>query len=63
MPHPRWATEDHAAQHVGVSIYTIRRWREQGRITGYKLGHRIVRYNLNELDDMVAASDGQEATP
>lgn len=56
MIHPRWATKDEAAQHIGVSIYTIDRLVKARRITAHKLG-RLVRFDLNELDQMLA---GQE---
>lgn len=55
MMQPRWAAESLAAQHANVSPATIRRWREQGRIAAHKVG-RLVRYDLNEIDQMLAAS-------
>ncbi|MEH3142507.1 MAG: helix-turn-helix domain-containing protein [Mycobacterium kyogaense] len=57
MPNPRWATEDQAAEHVGVSVYTIRRWRDQGLIAGYRFGSRCLRYDLNEIDAMATRND------
>lgn len=55
MSERRWATELEAADYARISGNTLRRWRTQGRITGYKVG-RTVRYDLNEIDDMLAAS-------
>lgn len=55
MTIPRWATEDGVAQHVGASANTVRRWREQGLITAHKVG-RLVRYDLTEIDQMLADS-------
>lgn len=49
---PRWAAEDAAAQHVGVSVKTLKRWRAQGLVTAYRFGARLIRYDLNELDAM-----------
>lgn len=55
MSERRWATELEAARHARVSGNTLRRWRSQGRITGYKVG-RTVRYDLAEVDAMLTAS-------
>jgi len=61
-PSPRWATENEAAKHIRVSIYTIRRWRDRGLITGYKVS-RTVRYDLREIDDMLSSSIGMNQSP
>ena len=53
QPHPRWASKEQAAQHISVNPETIDRWREQGLITAYRAGPRLIRYNLNELDQMM----------
>jgi len=58
MSERRWATREQAAQHIGVHPNTIDRWRAEGRITGYRAGERLVRFDLNEIDAMVSA--GQE---
>lgn len=50
--HPRWATKEQAAQHVNVNPETIDRWRDQGLVTGYRFGPRLIRYDLNEIDAM-----------
>jgi excisionase family DNA binding protein len=55
MSERRWATEAEAAEHARVSGNTLRRWRAQGRITGYKVG-RACRYDLNEIDHMLTAT-------
>lgn len=54
MSDRRWATKDQAAQHLGVHINTIDRWRAEGRIRTYHAGPRLVRFDLNELDAMLA---------
>ncbi len=53
---PRWANKDGAAQHIGVSTYTIDRLAKAGRITAHRLG-RLVRYDLNELDAMLTSQE------
>lgn len=39
-----------AADHAAVSIKTIRRYIAGGRLTGYRMGTRLIRIDLNELD-------------
>jgi excisionase family DNA binding protein len=59
MPHPsptvprRYASLDEAADYIGVNEKTIRRHIAAGRITGYRLGNRLVRIDLNELDEVM----------
>ncbi len=59
MSERRWATEQEAADYARISGNTLRRWRTQGRITGYKIS-RTVRYDLTEIDAALVASDTQE---
>lgn len=42
-----------AAEYAGVCTRTIRRYISAGRITGYRLGPRLIRVDLNELDDIL----------
>lgn len=44
---------EHAAQYLGVSAKTIRRYIAAGRVTGYRTGPRLIRVDLNELDAML----------
>lgn len=39
-----------AANYAGVSTRTIRRRIADGSLTGYRLGKRLIRVDLNELD-------------
>lgn len=55
MSDRQWATETESAEHARVSNNTIRRWREKGLITGYKVG-RTVRYDLCEIDELITSS-------
>ena len=43
----------HAADYLGVSPKTIRRYIAAGRLTGYRAGPRLIRVDLNELDAML----------
>lgn len=42
-----------AAEYLGVSTKTIRRYIAAGRVTGYRTGPRLIRVDLNELDAML----------
>lgn len=51
-----------AAKHAGVSPRTIRRRIADGSLTGFSLGPRIVRVDLNELDALLAPIPAATAT-
>ena len=42
-----------AAEYVGVSSKTIRRWISAGALTGYRMGPRLIRVDLVEVDAML----------
>jgi excisionase family DNA binding protein len=46
----RLASIPDAAEYVGVSTKTTRRYIAAGRITGYRTGPRLIRVDLNEVD-------------
>jgi excisionase family DNA binding protein len=51
LPPPRrLASITEAAEYVGVSPKTLRRYIASGRITGYRTGPRLIRVDLTELD-------------
>jgi excisionase family DNA binding protein len=47
----RLASIDDAAEYGDVSTKTIRRRIADGTITGYRLGPRLLRVDLNEVDE------------
>src|SRR4051812_3741216 len=49
-PVPRWADLDEAAEYLGVSPLTVRRRIADGTIPGHRLGRRVLRVDLNEVD-------------
>ncbi|OBJ51010.1 excisionase family DNA-binding protein [Mycobacterium asiaticum] len=49
----RYATLEQAGEYLGVTSRTIRTMIADGRLTGYRNGARIVRVDLNEIDDVV----------
>ena len=42
-----------AAEHLGCAPRTIRRYIAQGRLSGYRAGPRLIRVDLNELEQML----------
>ncbi|OBB48413.1 excisionase family DNA-binding protein [Mycobacterium sp. 852002-51961_SCH5331710] len=54
----RYATVNDAADYIGVSDRTIRKMIVDGRLTGYRSGTRLVRVDLNEIDDSLMQSYG-----
>lgn len=45
-----WLTLEQAAEHLGVCERTIRRYVADGRLTGYRLGPRLLRFDGGEVD-------------
>lgn len=62
MGNPRnYATLKQAAEYLGVTDRTIRQMIADGRITGYRNGPRLIRVDLNEIDDAVMQPFGGAA--
>ena len=57
MNHPtvttRLLTAEEAAAYLGVVPRTLRTLRETGRLPAVKLGEKILRYDLRDLDDYI----------
>ena len=53
-PARRLASLSGAAEYADVNPRTIRRRIADGTITGYRLGPRVIRVDLNELDRVFA---------
>jgi excisionase family DNA binding protein len=51
----RWASFGNAADHVGVTPWTIRRWVKDGRLKAYRFGPNTLRIDLTELDALGGA--------
>jgi excisionase family DNA binding protein len=49
-PEPRWKSPEDAAEYAGVSLKTIRRRILDGTLPAHRLGPRLLRINLNDLD-------------
>ncbi len=42
-----------AAVHLGVSTKTLRRYIASGRLTAYRVGNKIIRLDLEEVDGLL----------
>ncbi|GAB2667361.1 excisionase family DNA-binding protein [Barrientosiimonas humi] len=50
----RWLTQAEAAEQLGVTDRTIRKFIATGRLTGYRLGARAVRVDAGELETLLS---------
>jgi excisionase family DNA binding protein len=57
---PQWANPATAAKHLGVEPITLYRLAKRGTITAHRLGAKITRYDINELDRVLR--DGADNT-
>lgn len=42
-----------AAEYANISTRSVRRYISQGRLTGYRVGIRLIRVDLNEVDERI----------
>lgn len=42
-----------AAEHLGVCTHTVRRFISRGKLTGYRLGTRAIRVDMNEVEELL----------
>jgi excisionase family DNA binding protein len=52
-PDHRWRSLQAAAKYAGVDERSMRRYIATGQLTGYRMGERLIRVDLNELDAMM----------
>lgn len=57
--HPELVNLQDAAERAGVHPKTVRRWISEGRITGYRIGPRFIRVDLDELAAMLKPIGGR----
>ena len=50
VPQRRYAKLKEAADYLDLTERTVRQMIADGRLTGYRLGDRVVRVDLNEVD-------------
>jgi excisionase family DNA binding protein len=49
----RYVPIKEAAERYSVTWWTIREWIDVGKITGYRLGDRLIRVDLDEIDGLL----------
>ncbi|KUI14354.1 DNA-binding protein [Mycobacterium sp. GA-1285] len=54
----RYGSIADAAEYIGVTPRTIRQMIADGRLTGYRNGPRLIRVDLNEVDDAMQPFGG-----
>jgi excisionase family DNA binding protein len=47
---PRWVSLETAAEHLDCHTRTLRRMVARGEVTGVRLGPRLLRVDLNEIE-------------
>ncbi len=53
-PHPEnWVDAQQVAQHFGVTLRTVRRWIKDGTIPAHRIGPKLLRFDLAEVDAAV----------
>lgn len=52
----RWATKHDVAEYIHASVSTVDRMVERGELTAYPVGKRLVRFDLNEVDDALTSA-------
>jgi excisionase family DNA binding protein len=49
----RWAAQAEAAAYLDITPKTLRRMVAEGKVTGYRMGPRLIRFDLDELDALM----------
>ena len=52
-PGPRWGSLEAAADRLGVHPRTVRRMISAGELQGFRLGKRLLRVDMNEVDKLL----------
>ena len=55
VPARRLVTLEHAADYMSVCSRTVRRKVSDGELSGYRVGKRAIRVDLNEIDAKIQA--------
>lgn len=59
---PRLSSVAAAADRLGVSQDTVRRMIDRGELTGYRLGKRLIRIDLDELEASIKPIPTEQTT-
>jgi excisionase family DNA binding protein len=53
VEHATWVSLADAAEHVGVTTRTLRRWIAAGTLPAYRVGPRLVRVDLGDVEELM----------
>jgi excisionase family DNA binding protein len=56
--HPEWVSLQEAAEYCGVDYRTIRRWIAAGHLNGTRVGPKLIKVDVAELDRLVQPVGG-----
>ncbi len=60
-PHPE-VDAGQVAEHLGISVRTLRRWTRAGRLPSHKASRKNLRYDLNEVEEALrGVAEGVDA--
>lgn len=63
----KWLTVEQAAEHLSLSVRTIRQYRATGKLPAYKVaGERALRFRVEDVDALMELAEptrGDEDTP
>lgn len=62
-PPRRLVSVNDAAALLAVNQRTIRRWISESRLTGYKVGDRLIRVDIREVERLARPIPAGEARP
>lgn len=61
LPFPRFEPLEKAAKTLGCSTKTVRRYISTGRLAGYRMGPRLLRVDMNEVEALLSPIPTTEA--
>jgi len=53
MPHSQFVSLDEAAEYLGVTPRSIRRYIAEGRLPGYRLGKKQIRVRTSDVEALL----------
>jgi excisionase family DNA binding protein len=60
MTSPHLIDAKQVAEHLSVSLRTVRSWTKTGRLPSRKAGPKLVRYDVNEVDEALRWADAAQ---
>jgi excisionase family DNA binding protein len=54
QPTEQHLTRRQVSERLQVSIETLKRWERCGRLTGHRIGPKLIRYNSSDVQKLIA---------